>query len=352
MAEKIFVINPGSTSTKVALFDGANELFSENIVHTQEELKKFDEVYLQADYRMELIREVMGKYGVKENELSIVMGRGGMFPPVKGGAYLVDDAMVQLICNGDIEQHASNLGGLLAKMLADESGVKAYVYDCVSVDELEPICKVTGIPEIERQSFCHALNSREMVRRYAAEIGKEYEDINCIVAHLGGGISMSAHRNGRIVDSVSDDGGAFAPERGGSVPVMYIIDMCYSGEYSYKQMKKKIRGMGGLRALLGTSNCREVEKRIAAGDENARLVYDAMIFQIAKGINLVSTVLMGKIDAIILTGGVAHSQYLTSRVAEYVKHLGPVIMMPGEHEMEALAAAGLRLLHGEKFNTL
>jgi butyrate kinase len=352
MAERVFIINPGSTSTKIACYDGPGELFSESIAHPQTELMKFDGIPEQTDYRLGGIREAIFRHKVNLGDLDIVMGRGGMFPPVKGGAYLVDDEMVELIRRGDIEQHASNLGGLLARMIADEAGVKAFVYDCVSVDEFPPICKVTGIPEINRQSFCHALNSREAARRYAQSTGRKYEEVNCVVAHLGGGISFSAHSGGRIVDSIADDAGSFAPERGGSVPVLYIVDMCFSGKYTQKEMCRKVRGMGGLRALLGTSDCREVEARISSGDSYAKEIYDAMIFQIAKGIHMVSTILAGNIDAVILTGGVAYSKYITDMVTEYVRHFGEVVVIPGEHEMEALAGAGVRLLHGEVYHTL
>lgn len=349
---KVFVINPGSTSTKVALYENDSVVFSENIEHTQDQLKNFSEIPLQAEFRAELINEVISSRGIDLKEISIFMGRGGMFHSVMGGAYLVDDDMTNLIMHGDIEQHASNLGGLLAKMLADKAGVNAFVYDCVSVNELDPICKITGIPEIERQSYCHALNSREMARRYAFSKGQAYEDVKCIVAHLGGGFSFSAHRDGRIIDSISDDAGAFAPERSGSVPVMYIIDMCYSGQYTYNEMKRKVRGLGGLRSLLGTSDCRAVEARIEAGDTYAKEIYDAMIFQIAKGIHMVSTIMAGDIDTIILTGGVAYSKYIKDKLLPYIEHLAPVTIMPGEHEMSALASAGCRILNGEKYHTL
>ena len=350
MSQNIFVINPGSTSTKVAMYSGEEELFSENIVHTSAELAKFGGIPAQLPFRLEAVLGCMERRGVDPKQLDIVMGRGGMFPPVKPGAYLVDDALCDLILHGEIEQHASNLGGVLARRIAEAAGVKAFVYDCVSVDELPPICKVTGIPEIQRQSFCHVLNSKAVARRYAESIGKRYEDLRCIVAHLGGGISLSAHMGGRIVDSIADDAGPFAPERGGCVPVLYIIDMCFSGKYSRSDMIHKVRGMGGLRALLGTSDCREIESRIAAGDEKAKLIYDAMIFQIAKGVHMVSTILAGDIDAVILTGGVAFSKYVTDGVSSYISHFGKTVVIPGEFEMQALAEGGRRLLSGEVYH--
>lgn len=352
MNENILVINPGSTSTKIAYYKSDNEIFSENITHAESEILSFESVPHQAEYRLHAICKCLDRHSVNMQDIDIVMGRGGMFPPVKGGAYLADDDLIELICHGNIEQHASNLGGLLAKKIADKAGVLAFVYDCVSVDEFPPICRVTGIPEINRQSFCHVLNSKAVARRFAADTGCKYEELKCVVAHLGGGISFSAHRYGRIVDSIADDAGAFAPERGGSVPIMYIVDMCYSGQYTYKEMFRKIRGLGGLRALLGTSDCREVERRIAEGDEYAKEIYDAMIFQISKGIHMVSAIHKGDIDAIIITGGAAFSSYITDNVTEYVKRLAPVVVIPGEFEMDALAAGGRRLLEGESYHTL
>ncbi|MGE4353455.1 MAG: butyrate kinase [Oscillospiraceae bacterium] len=352
MSKNIFVINPGSTSTKIACYQDDRVVFSENLWHPQANIVNCKSVIGQNSYRLQRIWNVIDQYHIDVDALDIVIGRGGMFPPVKSGAYLVDDDLIALIREGNIEQHASNLGGLLAKAIADKAGVNAFVYDCVSVDEFPPISKITGIPEISRQSFCHVLNSKAVVRKYAESLGKRYEDMTCIVAHLGGGFSFSAHQKGRIVDSISDDGGAFSPERAGSVPILYIIEMCYSGRYSYQEMCSKVRGMGGLRALLGTSDCRKVEEMIAGGDAQAKLIYDAMILQIAKAIALTSAILKGKLDAVIITGGVAHSKYITERVIDYVKYLGEVIVIPGEYEMEALAAGGSRLLNGEAYHTI
>lgn len=352
MSKNVFVINPGSTSTKIAYYEDDALVYTENIVHEKEEIIKFKSIIAQNDYRYQCILKSIADHNVDVTKLDIVMGRGGLFPPVKSGAYLVDDDLVELIGSDKIEQHASNLGGALAREVAKQSGSPSFVYDCVSVDEFPEISKITGIPEVSRQSFCHALNSKAVARHYAESIGKMYEDINCVVAHLGGGFSFSSHEKGRMIDTLADDAGAFAPERGGSIPVLYIIDMCFSGKYTQREMRSKIRGVGGLYALLGTSDCRKVEEMIANGDEKAKLSYDAMIFQIAKAIGLVSPILKGNIDVIILTGGVSQSKYLTDGVKEYIGHLGKTVVIAGEFEMEALAEAGSRLLDGEEYHTL
>ncbi|MBE6036708.1 MAG: butyrate kinase [Clostridiales bacterium] len=347
MSERILAINPGSTSTKIAYYEGEEQIFLENIAHPRAELEEFETILSQLDYRLKTVLDALEKHGVDPAKLDIVVGRGGMFPPVKAGGYVVNEAMRRMIYTANIPQHASNLGGLIAHDIARLAGVKGYIYDATSVDEFPPIAKITGIPEVERQSFCHVLNSKAVARMYAESIGKEYEDLNLVVAHLGGGISMSTHKGGKMVDSQSDDAGSFAPERAGSIPSVYVIDLCYSGEYNRAQMKKKIRGMGGLRAHLGTTDCREVERRIREGDEHAKLVYDAMIYQIAKGITLSFPALEGKIDAILLTGGVSYSDYVCEGVKKYVGAFAPVVRFPGEYEMEALAAGGRRILEGE-----
>lgn len=345
--EKILVINPGSTSTKIALFEKEKAVFNENIAHTQEELAVYKKINDQLSFRLDMVLSALRRYSYKPEDLSIVMGRGGLLPPVKAGGYNVNEAMLELILSESIPQHASNLGALLAYEIAKIAGVEAYIYDAVSVDEFPPISKVTGMPEIERQSFCHVLNSKAAARKYAEVCGRKYQDMNLIVAHLGGGISISAHKKGKIADSIAEDSGPFAPERSGSIPILYIIDMCFNGAYTRTEMIKKVQGMGGLKAHLGTASCIDIEKMINGGDEHAKLIYDAMAFQIAKGIGNVCPVLEGEIDAIILTGGVAHSNYLTDRIIGYIGFMAPVIVRAGEFEMEALAAGGLRILNGE-----
>ncbi|MCL2663747.1 MAG: butyrate kinase [Oscillospiraceae bacterium] len=344
----ILTINPGSTSTKIALYKNKEELFKENITHPHDEVEEFDSINEQEPMRMKAVLEALEKHGYKPEDLSIVMGRGGMLPPVKVGGYKVNDKMLQLIYGEKIPQHASNLGAVLANDIAEMAGVEAYIYDAVSACEFPPVAKITGMKEIERRSFYHVLNCRAVAIRYAESIGKKYEDLNLLITHLGGGITAGAHCKGKIIDSLADDNGPFAPERAGSVPLLNIIEMCYSGNYTRKDMMGKVRGKGGLRSLLGTSDGREIQKMIENGDKHATLVMEAQAYQIAKGIALMSPALRGDCDAIIVTGGLAYNTFLVEDVKKYIGWLGKVVVMPGEYEMEALALGGLRILHGEE----
>lgn len=343
----ILAINPGSTSTKIGLFDGERLLCKESLEHG-DEFRHLDSIMEQSPIRKKHILDFLEQKGYAPEQLACVMGRGGLLPPVHAGGYLVNEKMKQYLRAKDAPQHASNLGAILADEIAQEGGVRAYIYDAVSANEFTDIAKITGMPEIERKSFYHVLNSRASAIRYAASKNQSYEDMNLIVAHLGGGITIGVHEKGRIIDSLSDDNGPFAPERAGSLPLIEIIKMCYSGKYQEKEMAKKVRGAGGLQALLGTSDCRKIEAMIQAGDERAKLVFEAQASQIAKGIGLLAPVLKGKCDAIILTGGVARSAFITDRVTEYVRFIAPVEIMPGEFELEALAAGGLRILQGKE----
>jgi len=344
----ILTINPGSTSTKIALYRNDEELFKESITHPHEELEKYDSILEQAPLRMKTVIDVLKKHGYKAEDLSIVMGRGGMLPPVKVGGYRVNDKMLDLLYGGKTQQHASNLGAILANDIAKAVGIEAYIYDAVTACEFPPVAKITGMKEIERRSFYHVLNCRAVAIRYAESIGKKYEDINLLVTHLGGGITVGAHCKGKIIDSLADDNGPFAPERAGSVPLLDLIEMCYSGNYTKKEMMDKVRGKGGLRALLGTSDGREIQKLIESGDKNAALVMEAQAYQIAKGIALISPALRGDCDAIIVTGGLAYNTYLIEDVKKYIGWLGRIVVMPGEYEMEALALGGLRILRKQE----
>lgn len=349
MSRLQLIINPGSTSTKIALYDERQCVVQEAVDHKPEDLQQFDTIAEQAPYRLKLIHDFMKHNAVSGESLSAVVGRGGLVFGLRTGGYRVSDLLCKALCDDELSQpHASNLGGLLAKAIADEYHIPAFIYDAVTSGELPEIAKITGIPEITRRSFCHVLNSRAMAIKYAGTLGKRYEDLNLIVAHLGGGISLSVHDHGRIVDSVGDDDGQFSPERSGSVPQLELINLCYSGKYTKAQMQKKIRGKGGMFAHLGTSDCREIEKRIKNGDEKARQIFEAQAYQIAKTIGLLSIVLKGNYDAIILTGGLAYSKMLTDMVSDYVGFIAPVVVLPGENEMEALADGGLRLLDGEE----
>lgn len=348
MGYQILAVNPGSTSTKVAVYENEEKLFDENIVHSDEELKNYKKVIDEFSMRKDKILDVLAKHNIRLEELSAVVGRGGQLVDIHAGGYLVTEDMKKRLSDPMTVEHASNLGAWIADAIAAPLGIPAYIYDAVGADELPEIAKITGIPEVTRQSFCHVLNSKAMCRKAAKKMGKTYQEMNFIVAHLGGGISISAHQKGRIIDVITADGGPFSPERSGSVPLNYIINLCFSGEYNRREMQKKIAGKGGIKAYLGTSNCVEVEKRIQEGDELAKKVYEAQAYQIAKGIGELSPTLKGNIDAIIMTGGVAYSTMLTDQITEYVGFLAPVVVMPGENELESLAAGALRILRGEE----
>ena len=346
--EQILVINPGSTSTKVAVFSGETELFSENIVHTEAELGGCASLIGQLPLRNSAVLTALEKHGILLSSLQGVVGRGGMLPGLKNGAYGVNEIMKEVIRQGRLIPHASNLGALMADAVAAPLRLPAIIYDAVSADDMMDVARITGFPEIRRTSFCHVLNSRAMGRKYARAHGKKYEEIDLLIAHLGGGISISAHHNGRIIDVISDDGGPFSPERAGSVPLLSVIDMCYSGQYTKEEIIRKQRGRGGMKGWLGTSDCREIERRIANGDTLAKSIYEAQAYQIAKGIGNLAPALKCGMEAIILTGGLAYSKYLTDTVTDYVQRLAPVVVLPGENEMESLALGLLRVLRGEE----
>jgi butyrate kinase len=345
---KVIAINPGSTSTKVALYMNEEEVFVETLDHPVDEIQKFEHVQDQFEFRKDVIMACLEKNNVDIKELSAVVGRGGLLPPVKSGAYRVNEVMVDRLANNPVVEHASNLGALISYELAKPLGIPAFIYDSVAVDELQDIARISGMPVIERASMSHALNSRAMAHKVAEKQGKSYKDMNFIVAHLGGGISLSAHEKGRMIDIVSDDEGPFSPERAGRVPCNKLIDLCYSGKYDKKTMKKMLRGKGGIGAYLGTLDAREVEKMIAEGNEEAGLVYEAMAYQIAKGIGEMATVLKGQVDAIVITGGIAYSKMMTSWISDRVSFIGPVEIMAGENELESLAYGTMRVLKGEE----
>lgn len=344
----ILAINPGSTSTKVALYADEKEVFVHTLDHPVEEIQKFERVQDQFDFRKNVILDLLKENGVDLKDLSAVVGRGGLLPPVESGAYKVNETMVDRLKNRPVVEHASNLGALIAYEIVESMEIPAYIYDSVAVDELLDIARISGMPAIPRASFSHALNSRAMAYKVAEKYGKEYADMNLIIAHLGGGISVSAHEQGKMIDIISDDEGPFSPERSGRVPCNKLIDLCFSGEYDKKTVKKMLRGKGGITAYLGTVDAREVEKMIADGNEEAALVYEAMAYQISKGIGELSTVLKGKVDAIIITGGIAYSKVMTTWISDRVSFLAPVEIMAGENELESLAYGALRVLNGEE----
>ena len=348
MSYDILVLNPGSTSTKAAVYRDERPLMSRSMVHTNPDLAPYPALNDQLDYRVGMVRSWLALEGYELSQLSAVVGRGGIIPNIVSGGYRVDDALADCLLHHTVFDHASNLGGLMAREFARPLNIPAYIYDAVTSDELLPEARVTGFKEVTRTSFCHVLNARATGHKYAQAMGRRYEDMNLVVAHLGGGISVSAHSHGRIIDSVSDDAGPFSPDRGGSLNMLYVLDMCYSGKYTKADMLKKMRGQGGMSALLGTHDCQEVERRIAQGDEWAALVYQAQALQIAKGVGTMLACFTGLIDAVILTGGLANSKMLTGKVIDYLHNLCRVVVLPGENEMEALALGGLRILRGEE----
>lgn len=348
MSYKILAINPGSTSTKIALYENDKEIFCKTLDHPAEEVEKYNKVADQFDMRKEIVLSFLKENGYEVTELSAVVGRGGMVPSVKSGAYKVNELMADRLKNNPVIEHASNLGALIAYEIANSIGVSAYIYDSVRVDELKDIARISGMPEIPRTSTSHALNSRAMAMKVAKKYGKKYSDMNFVVAHLGGGISVSVHEKGRMVDILADDEGPFSPERAGKIPCNSLIELCYSGKYDKNTMKKKLRGNGGLKAYLNTVDVREVLKMLENGDENAKLILEAMTYQVAKGIGELSTVVEGKVDAIVITGGIAYSEVITSLIKKRVEFIAPVEVMPGENEMESLALGTLRVLNGEE----
>ena len=348
MSYRLLILNPGSTSTKAAVYDDDRQVAMKSIVHTNQDLAPYPTLYDQLDYRVALVRGWLGQEGIDLSTLSAVVGRGGIIPNIVAGGYVVDDNLVDCLRNYPVFDHASNLGGLMARAFAQPLNIPAYIYDAVTSDELLPEARVTGFKEVTRTSFCHVLNARATAHKYAEALGRKYEDMNLVVAHLGGGISISAHSRGRIIDSVSDDAGPFSPDRSGSLNMLYVVDLCYSGKYTKKEMLKKLRGEGGMSALLGTHDCQEIERRIEDGDEWAALVYKAQALQIAKGVGIMLGCFTELIDAVILTGGLANSKKLTGMVIDYLHNLVKVVVIPGENEMEALALGALRILRGEE----
>ena len=348
MKYNILAINPGSTSTKLALYENDKEIFCNTLEHSAEEIEKYDKIQDQFEMRKNLVISSLLEKGYDIKSLSAVVGRGGMVPKVKSGAYKVNETMVNRLKFNPVIEHASNLGALIAYEIANEVNISAYIYDSVRVDELKDVARISGMPEIPRTSTSHALNSRAMAMKVAKTNGKKYSDMNFVVAHLGGGISVSVHEKGRMVDILADDEGPFSPERAGRVPCKELIDLCYSGEFDKKTMNKKLRGNGGLKAYLNTVDVREVEEMIERNDEKAKLVLEAMAYQVAKGIGDLSTVVEGKVDAIVLTGGIAYSKRITALIKKRVEFIAPVEIMPGENEMESLAMGILRVLKGEE----
>lgn len=349
MRHFILAVNPGSTSTKVAVFEGTKNLKQRNLVHQKAEVSRFEKVTDQFEFRKNAILNWLEEEGINHNELLAVVGRGGLLRPMPSGTYVITDPMIEDLKIGIQGEHASNLGGIIARAIADSEGIPAFIVDPVAVDEFDDIARISGLPELPRKSLVHILNIKAVSRRVAEKLGKKLEDLNLIVAHLGGGISISPMEKGRIIDvNNANDGGPFSPERAGTVPVGGLVKLAYSGKYTYKELKDKITMYGGLVAYLGTNDAREVEKMILSGDRKAELVFNAMAYQIGKEIGSYAPALYGKVDRIIITGGLAYSKRLTDRITEMVEFIAPVEIVPGEDEMLSLAEGANRVLNNQE----
>ncbi len=350
MSIKSLIINPGSTSTKIGVFEDETLLFEETLRHSTEEISQYASIVDQKDFRKNIIVNLLNEKNFDIKSLNVVVGRGGMLKPIPGGTYAVTDALLEDLKIGKQGQHASNLGGILAREIGDSIGVPSYIVDPVVVDELMPIARYSGVPELPRTSVFHALNQKAVAKRYAKEKGVPYESLNLVVVHMGGGVSVGAHDKGRIVDvfNALDGDGAFSPERAGAVPSGALIKMCFSGQYTEKEVYKKIVGGGGFNAYCGTNDMRDVEKMADEGDAHAIEVRDAFILQIAKDIGSMACVLSGKIDQIIVTGGIAYDKAVVAGLKERCEWMAPFTVYPGEDELLALTQGALRVLNGEE----
>jgi len=350
MTHRILSINPGATSTKVAIYEDEKPVKVKSIRHSPSELSSFTRTIDQLGCRKKLVLKFLEENKIKIKNLAAVVGRGGPFKSLLSGTYRVNERMLSDVKSGNVQaDHVSNLGCLLAFELTRGTDIPAFIVDPVSVDEFPPVARISGLPELPRRSLGHALNIKMVARKAAEKLGTKYEKLNLIVVHLGSGISVTSHRKGRMIDvNNANDGGPFSPQRVGSIPVTGLAKLCLSGKYTYPQIYERLTKKGGLLAHLGTDNLEEVEKRITEGDAKAELIYDAMVYQIAKEIGAMATTLSGKVDAIVLTGGMANSKGFAKKIRARVKFLAPVLVFPGEDEMEALTRGALRVLNGEE----
>lgn len=350
MGYRILVINPGSTSTKLGVFHSERLILEETIRHEQESLNVFPNIIDQSLFRKQLILKTLDKNGINISKFSAIVGRGGLLRPIEGGTYVVNDEMIADLKKGHYGHHASNLGGIIAQEIAEMLNVNAYIVDPVVIDEMDPIARVSGFSKIERKSIFHALNQKAVARRVADEFEMSYDDLNLIVVHMGGGITVGCHKEGRVVDVNNGlhGEGSFSPERAGTIPAGDLVSLCFSGEYYADEVMKMIAGGGGLVGYLGTNDAVEVESRIASGDEQAELYYEAMAYQIAKEIGGAAATFSGQVDAIILTGGLAYGKEFVKKITNRIDWISKVIVKPGENELQALAEGVLRVLRQEE----
>ena len=347
---KQLVINPGSTSTKIAVFNNLEMIFEKTLRHSVEELDPFKKIIDEFEFRKNIIIVSLKENGIAPGDLAAVVGRGGLLKPMSGGTYEVSDAMLNDLKEGKRGEHASNLGGILAYEIAKETEISAFIVDPVVVDELEPMARLAGHPRFERKSIFHALNQKAVGRKAASKLGKRYEESNLIVVHLGGGITVGAHKEGKVVDVNNglDGEGPYSPERSGTLPAGAMAELAFSGAVTHEEVKKMLKGNGGLAAYLGTNNAKLVGDMCEGGDENARLIYEGMAYQVAKDIAANAAVLEGKVDAIVVTGGIAYDTQFVSWIEKRVGFIADVMVFPGEDELEALAEGGLSVLKGEE----
>lgn len=347
---RILAINPGSTSTKISVYDDETELFEKTIVHTEKELSNFKEIIDQLEWRKSLIENTLKENGIDIKTCSAIASRGGMMKPLKGGAYILSDAILNDLKAINVNGHASNLAAFIAKSISDKLNIAAYVIDPVVVDEMSDIARITGLPEIQRVSRFHALNQKAVALLAAKELGKRYEEINLIVAHLGGGISVGAHLKGHVVDvnDALEGDGPFSSNRSGGLPVGPLIRLCFSGKYTEKELIKMVTNQSGITAHLGTNQMKTVEENALSGSEKSELILDAMCYQVAKSIGAAAAVLEGKVDAIVLTGGIVKGKYTAEKIIKRVSFIARVLLYPGEEEMRALTNGVLRVLRGDE----
>jgi len=349
--KRILVINPGATSTKIAIFDDETAIFEKVLEHQGTELNKFDKIVDQYPYRLDLILDELAKASIPLTSINAIVARGGLLKPLPGGTYAVNERMVEDLKKAERGEHASNIGAVIAHALSGQLGIPAFIVDPVSVDELEPVARISGLPDLPKVSLSHALNSKAVARNAAKGMGKRYEDVNLITAHLGTGVTVAAHKNGKMIDvNNAQDDGPFSPDRCGGLPASQLAKLCFSGKYDLNQLRRRLSGEGGMYAYLGTKDVREAEKRAAEGDEAADLVLDALAYQVAKEIGSMAAVLEGQVDQIIITGGIAYSKRITEAIAARIKFIAPVVLAPGEAELRSLAAGALRVLQGEELS--
>ncbi len=348
--KRILILNPGSTSTKIGVFHNERCIFEVTLRHNAEELQRFHSIIDQYGFRKRHILESLHEQGINISKFDAVCARGGLLRPIEGGTYEVNDVMIEDLKSGYAGQHASNLGGIIAREIADGLNIPSYIVDPVVVDEMSALAKISGMPEIERKSIFHALNQKAVARQAAASLGKRYENMKMIVTHMGGGITVGVHDRGKVADVNNGlhGEGPFSPERAGTVPAGDLVDLCFSGKYTREDIMKKLVGTGGLLGYLDTTDAVRVENMIQSGDEKARLIYEAMAYQVAKEIGAASAVLKGEVEVIVLTGGLAYGKSFVSSIRSYIDWISDVLVFPGENELQSLAQGALRVLLGEE----